>query len=219
MDADTRRFVVGLGYGCCFGAVLWALLIGAALATGKPEPQRATASASQGQQQSQKQTATAAADQHQTATGGNATASQSQTANGGAANQTQSASNAGNQQVSNYDYARQTASAISPSIQPTTVCATGRSGAVQTQVFGVAGGTSGIDLQCEIRETARIFGELGYRETAALIACTSHAAVRAFNGRPCPVAPAAPADQSVTVRIEDVRAERAEARGFTAAGK
>ena len=185
-----------------------------ALATGKPEPAKpSTTTASASASQYQRQTASSAADQSQTqtATGGA----------GGASNQTQSASNAGNQQVTQYDYERQTASAYAPGIQPTTVCATGRSGGIQTSVVGITGGASGIDLQCDIRETARLFGELGYRETAALIACTSQAAVRAFNGRPCPIRPepTAPVDQSVTVRIEDVRAERAGSHGFTPAGK
>lgn len=195
-----------------------------ALATGKPQPppkpapNTATATATANQQQ------TSTASQSQTATGGNAAATQSQTANGGAggnSNQTQTASNAGNQQVSSYEYERQTAMAYAPSIQPTTVCATGRSGGISTSVVGISGGASGVDIQCQILEAARVFAEIGYRETAALIACTSHAAVRAFNGRPCPVptTPTAPADQSVTLRIEDVREERAQSHGFTPATK
>ena len=121
--------------------------------------------------------------------------------------------------MSNYDYERQTAMAYAPAIAPTVVCATGKSGGVSTSVFGITGGASGIDIECETRETARLFAEIGYKETAALVACTTVAAQRAFNGRPCPIPAAPAAEQRVTVAIEDVRADRAEARGFVPAGK
>lgn len=195
----------------------FALLPALALATGKPQPPAKPAPVSHATATAQQhQTATSAADQQQTATGGAASATQTQSA---ASNQSQTASNAGNQQVSSYDYERQTAQAYAPAIAPTTVCATVRSGGISTAVLGVAGGTSGIDPQCEIRETARIFGELGYRETAALIACSTIAAARAFNGRKCPLDPEPVKPVQVEIAVSDVRTERAEARGFVPAGK
>jgi hypothetical protein len=170
----------------------------------KPPPREAT--------QQQAQSTASQSTSHATST-----ATQSQSA---ASNQSQQASNEGNIQSTITEYQRQVASAYAPSIQPTTVCATARSGGVSTAVLGFSGGRSGVDLECEARETARLFAEIGFRQSAILIACATVAAQRAFNGRPCPLAE--PEAQSPLTEPEAAlqsATERAEAHGFRAPGK
>lgn len=104
-------------------------------------------SAYQTQKQSQSQT--------QTATGGNANSSSNATANG---------NGVGNGNNSNDTVeVKQTATAVAPTIFPTTPCFKGYSGGAQSSAFGVSFGGGKIDENCARLEVARSFAGVGNR--------------------------------------------------------
>ena len=81
-----------------------------------------------------------------------------------------------------------TASAPNVMINNQDVCSTGTSAAVQTQVFGIAGGTTIRDLNCERLKLSRSLYGMGMKVAAVSLLCQD---ARVFNamemaGTPCP---------------------------------
>ena len=88
------------------------------------------------------------------------------------------------------DKATTAATAISPSVivNNSDVCVTGVSGAVQTSLFGVSGGTTIRDKNCEILKLARSLSGMGLKVAGVSLLCTDS---RVFDsmmaaGTPCP---------------------------------
>ena len=88
------------------------------------------------------------------------------------------------------DKATTAATAISPSVivNNSDVCVTGVSGAVQTSLFGVSGGTTIRDKNCEILKLARSLYGMGLKVAGVSLLCTDS---RVFDsmmaaGTPCP---------------------------------
>ena len=81
-----------------------------------------------------------------------------------------------------------TASAPNVMINNQDVCSTGTSAAIQTQVFGIAGGTTIRDLNCERLKLSRSLYGMGMKVAAVSLLCQD---ARVFNamemaGTPCP---------------------------------
>ena len=81
-------------------------------------------------------------------------------------------------------------SAISPSINSNNsdLCTVGISGAVQTQILGISGGSTVRDLNCERLKLAKTIYDMGMKVAAVSIMCQD---ARVFNamemaGTPCP---------------------------------
>lgn len=82
-------------------------------------------------------------------------------------------------------------SAISPSMSAMNndICTTGVSGAVQTQILGVSGGTNVRDLNCERLKLSKTLFDMGMKVAAVATLCQD---VRVFTammnaGTPCPI--------------------------------
>ena len=81
-----------------------------------------------------------------------------------------------------------TASAPNVMINNQDVCSTGTSAAIQTQIFGIAGGTTIRDLNCERLKLSRSLYGMGMKVAAVSLLCQD---ARVFNamemaGTPCP---------------------------------
>lgn len=71
---------------------------------------------------------------------------------------------------------RQTAPAFSGYVEPTTSCANARNGGASSPIAGLSLGFSTKDKECDLRETARLFFEMGQPELAVALLCKSKAA-------------------------------------------
>jgi len=82
-----------------------------------------------------------------------------------------------------------TASAPNVMINNQDVCSTGTSAAIQTQVFGIAGGTTIRDLNCERLKLARILNDFGMKVAAVAILCQDERVFESMiqAGTPCPI--------------------------------
>lgn len=83
-------------------------------------------------------------------------------------------------------------SAISPSPSigsGSDVCVVVRSGAVQSSVIGISGGTHVIDKNCIMLKNARMLASLGLKVSATALMCENRAVWRAMimSGTPCPI--------------------------------
>lgn len=81
-------------------------------------------------------------------------------------------------------------SAISPSINSSNsdLCTVGVSGAVQTQILGISGGSTIRDLNCERLKLAKTIYDMGMKVAAVSIMCQDDRVFRAMEmaGTPCP---------------------------------
>lgn len=81
-------------------------------------------------------------------------------------------------------------SAISPSINSSNsdLCTVGISGAVQTQILGISGGSTVRDLNCERLKLAKTIYDMGMKVAAVSIMCQDDRVFRAMEmaGTPCP---------------------------------
>ena len=75
-----------------------------------------------------------------------------------------------------------TASAPNVMINNQDVCSTGSSAAVQTQVFGIAGGTTIRDLNCERLKLSRSLYGMGMKVAAVSLQCQD---ARVYEARAC----------------------------------
>lgn len=110
------------------------------------------------------------------ATGGNSAAG------GGDANATN-----GNNTVgvdSTYTQVRQTPPAFAGTVQPTASCKNAINGGASAPVAGVSFGFGRSDDECDLRETAREFYEMGEHDLAVTLLCTSKAAKRLAQCKP-----------------------------------
>lgn len=73
---------------------------------------------------------------------------------------------------------RQTPPAFSGYVEPTTSCANARNGGASSPVAALSFGLSTKDKECDLRETARLFYEMGQHATAVRLLCLSQAAKR-----------------------------------------
>ena len=82
-----------------------------------------------------------------------------------------------------------TASAPNVMVNNQDVCTTGVSAAVQTQVLGIAGGTTIRDLNCERLKLARILNDFGMKVAAVAILCQDERVFESMiqAGTPCPI--------------------------------
>jgi hypothetical protein len=83
-------------------------------------------------------------------------------------------------------------SAISPSPSigsGSDVCVVVRSGAIQSSVIGISGGTHVIDKNCIMLKNARMLASLGLKVSATALMCENKAVWRAMimSGTPCPI--------------------------------
>ena len=83
-------------------------------------------------------------------------------------------------------------SAIAPSIGASfsqDLCTTGVSGAVQTQIFGISGGKSITDTNCERIKLAKTIYDMGMRVAAVSLMCQDERVWTAMKmaGTPCPI--------------------------------
>lgn len=101
--------------------------------------------------------------------GGTATASGGQ---GGASN------SGGNSYTSDESIPHQTPPAFAGSVQPTASCKNARNGGASAPVAGVSFGWSTSDDECDLRETAREFFEMGQPAIGVALLCQSKAAKR-----------------------------------------
>ena len=81
-------------------------------------------------------------------------------------------------------------SAISPSINSSDsdLCTVGISGAVQTQILGISGGSTVRDLNCERLKLAKTIYDMGMKVAAVSVMCQDDRVFRAMEmaGTPCP---------------------------------
>ena len=81
-------------------------------------------------------------------------------------------------------------SAISPSINSSNsdLCTVGISGAVQTQILGISGGSTIRDLNCERLKLAKTIYDMGMKVAAVSVMCQDDRVFRAMEmaGTPCP---------------------------------
>jgi len=81
-------------------------------------------------------------------------------------------------------------SAISPSIGASSsdICTTGVSGALQTQILGLSGGTSVRDLNCERLKISKTLYDMGMKVAAVSVMCQDRRVFDAMQmaGTPCP---------------------------------
>lgn len=79
---------------------------------------------------------------------------------------------------------RQAPAVIAPDVMPTSPCVVGGSGGLSVPGGGLSFGKGRIDPECELRETARLFGALGATDFALNLLCTSDAVKN--SGLTCP---------------------------------
>jgi len=81
-------------------------------------------------------------------------------------------------------------SAISPSINSNNsdLCTVGISGAVQTQILGISGGSTVRDMNCERLKLAKTIYDMGMKVAAVSIMCQDERVFKAMEmaGTPCP---------------------------------
>jgi len=81
-------------------------------------------------------------------------------------------------------------SAISPSINSSNsdLCTVGMSGAVQTQILGISGGSTVRDLNCERLKNAKTLYDMGMKVAAVSVMCGDPRVFSAMEmaGTPCP---------------------------------
>lgn len=81
-------------------------------------------------------------------------------------------------------------SAIAPSVISNNIdlCTTGVSGAVQTQILGIAGGTTVRDLNCERLKLSKTLFDMGMKVAAVSVMCQDERVFQAMEmaGTPCP---------------------------------
>jgi len=81
-------------------------------------------------------------------------------------------------------------SAISPSINSSNsdICAIGASGAVQTQILGISGGTAFRDMNCERLKLSKTLFDMGMKVAAVSVMCGDPRVFTAMEnaGTPCP---------------------------------
>lgn len=106
------------------------------------------------------------------------TQTQSQSATGGAA--TASSAGQANSNVNETRVPRQAPFALAPDVYPSAPCRVGWGGAASAPIGGLSVGGSKLDDECDKRETARAFSNLGFREAALKILCTTKAARKAL---------------------------------------
>lgn len=102
---------------------------------------------------------------------------------------------------------RNTPSAFAPAVYASGVCTGGGFGlGASVPGYGASIGGSKVDKSCELRETARLLGGLGYDETGFVLLCISIPAVKEANGGKCtpPKAPVAPAVKPTKPDFESV---------------
>lgn len=132
-------------------------------------------SSSSNQQQQQQQ----AQNQSQLAQGGRGGNGYSASSSGSksASEASSGSDNAGNvqgTQVSDdYHEVRQTPPAVAGTVQPTASCKNAVNGGASSPVFGAAFGIGTKDEECDRRELARSFYEMGERDTAIKLLCMS----------------------------------------------
>ena len=94
---------------------------------------------------------------------------------------TSAASNQGNSQSTQFQgdsYPRQTPAALAGFVQPTSTCTAARNGGASSPVAGISFGVSTKDEECDLRETARMFFEMGQAKLGVELLCKSKAAGR-----------------------------------------
>lgn len=101
--------------------------------------------------------------------GGTASASGGQ---GGASN------SGGNNYTSSDSIPRQTPPAFAGSVEPTASCKNARNAGASSPVAGISFGISTTDDECDLRETARLFFEMGQPALGVELLCKSKAANR-----------------------------------------
>ena len=81
-----------------------------------------------------------------------------------------------------------TASAPNVMINNQDVCSTGTSAAIQTQIFGIAGGTTIRDLNCERIKLSKVLYDYGMKVAAVSLLCQDERVFEAMQmaGTPCP---------------------------------
>jgi hypothetical protein len=82
-------------------------------------------------------------------------------------------------------------SAISPSMNVfnNDLCTVGVSGAVQTQILGISGGSTVRDLNCERLKLSKNLFDMGLKVAAVSVLCQDHRVFSAMQnaGTPCPI--------------------------------
>jgi len=82
-------------------------------------------------------------------------------------------------------------SAISPSINTSNsdICAIGASGAVQTQILGISGGSAFRDMNCERLKLSKTLFDMGMKVAAVSVMCGDPRVYTAMEnaGTPCPI--------------------------------
>lgn len=113
------------------------------------------------------------------ATGGTAGAVASASGNGGLSSSDANGGNASGQNTSYVSTApRQTPPAFAGTVQPTASCRGAVNGGASSPIAAISFGVSRKDDECDLRETAREFYEMGERELAIELLCQSDAAKR-----------------------------------------
>lgn len=102
-----------------------------------------------------------------------------------AQNATATSSSAGQQNTTSFEsrVPRQSPPAIAPDIFPSAPCRVSFGGAGSAPIGGLSAGFSKLDDECDKRETARAFAQLGYRTAALKILCTTKAAKKSLGER------------------------------------
>lgn len=134
---------------------------------------------------------TSASNATSNATGGDASSqSVAMGGTGGASTSNASGGDGGNVAY-NANQVRQTPPAFAGTVQPTASCKNAINGGASAPIAGISFGVGKTDKECDLRETARMFYELGERTLAVELLCTSDAAKRLQACAPT-VAPPAP---------------------------
>lgn len=153
------------------------------------------------------------------AQGGSAGSDSSSSASGGVSKADASGGNASGQSASYYSSApRQTPPAFAGTVQPTASCRGALNGGASSPIAAISFGVSRDDKECDLREVAREFFEMGRPDLGVALLCQSEAAQR--------LASCAPADdyqgegvQIEEEKLEQQRASRAAAHGFPKVNK
>jgi hypothetical protein len=141
--------------------------------------------------------------------GGNATATGGTTVSNAQGGQGGNSSSGGNSYDSNESTPRQTPPAFAGNVEPTASCKNARNGGASAPIAGLSFGWSTSDDECDLRETARMFYQLGQTQLAVALLCQSKAAKRLpacayMVPAPIPVAAVAPVDAVTHAELQDV---------------
>lgn len=143
--------------------------------------QNTSQSQAQGQHQGQSDVShsQSASDSHSDSTGGsNSLGAISSDSHASTTSQGGSSDSGGNSYSSYESIPRQTPPAMAGFVQPTSSCKNARNGGASAPVAGLSFGWSTSDNECDLRETAREFWEMGQPQTAVTLLCQSNAAKR-----------------------------------------